>query len=176
MPQPYPVELRWRIVWLSLTSNYSAAEIAKLFSVSERTVWRYNSLFQNTGDVLISVRRNGPRCLLGGDFEQIVLLRFILENPGIYLHELQDKLFDKFGVPVSVPTICRTLRSMGCTRQSMHKVALQRSDIARARFMAQVSVYDPAMLVFLDESGCDRRHAASMPTVSEGFRYVTTGY
>lgn len=66
--------------------------------------------------------------MLMGDFEQITLLRLILENPGIYLQELQDHLLGIFGVLVSVPTICRTLKYMGCTRQAMHRVALQ-SDI-----------------------------------------------
>ena len=35
----------------------------------------------------------------------------------------------KLGVLISVPTTCRTLRFMGCTRQSMQNVAIQRSDI-----------------------------------------------
>ena len=40
----------------------------------------------------------------------------------------------------------------------MHHIALQQSDAAKARFMAEISVYDPSMLVWLDESGCDRQH------------------
>ena len=40
----------------------------------------------------------------------------------------------------------------------MHHVALQRSDTLRAEFMATISMYDPSMLVWLDESGHDRRH------------------
>ena len=36
---------------------------------------------------------------------------------------------------------------------------LQQSDEQRARFMAEVSVYDPYMLIWIDESGCDRRHS-----------------
>ena len=125
MPQPYPIDLRWRIVWISLSSSYSVAEIAKLYLVfqRERTVWRYISLFQQTGDVLFKKRRDGPRSLMG-DFEEIVLLRIILENPGIYLHEVKERLFQKFGVPVSVPTICRTLHKMGCTCQCMCRVAM----------------------------------------------------
>ena len=129
-------------MWLHLSTNYAPARIAQLMSVSERTVWRYISLFNRTGDVQPQKRRNGPRMLMG-DFEQITLLRLILENPGIYLDELQDRLLAIFGVLVSVPTICRTLKRMGCTRQAMHRVALQRSDALRARFMAEISVYDP---------------------------------
>ena len=40
----------------------------------------------------------------------------------------------------------------------MHHVALQLSEISRARFMADISICDPSMLVWLDESGCDRRN------------------
>ena len=48
---------------------------------------------------------------------------------------------------------------MGCTRQAMHRVALQRSDALRARFMAEISVYGLHMFVWLDETGCDHRHS-----------------
>ena len=40
----------------------------------------------------------------------------------------------------------------------MRRVAVQRSDALRARFMADISTYDPRMLVWLDETGCDRRN------------------
>ena len=55
-----------------------------------------------------------------------------------------------FGVPVSEAMICRTRRYMGCTRQAMHHVALQQSEVCRGRFMAKISMYDPSMLIWLD--------------------------
>ena len=58
------------------------------------------------------VGKPGPQKLLG-EHEQLVILHNILKRPGIYLCELQDEIFDRFGVLVSVPTICRT-------RQTMH--------------------------------------------------------
>ena len=54
---------------------------------------------------------------------------------------------------MSKATISRTLRYMGCTRQAMHHVALQQSEVCRGRFMAEVSIYDPSMLIWLDETG-----------------------
>ena len=39
---------------------------------------------------------------------------------------------------------------------------LQRSDQLRAKFMAQICVYDPAMFIWLDETGCDCRHMISI--------------
>ncbi len=157
MPKAYSLDLRWRIVWCYLAYQISPTQLADVFCLSERTVRRYIDKFYHTGDVEPKQGGQGPMKLLG-DYEQLVILQMILERPGIYLLELQNKLFLKFGVPVSVPTICRTLRFMGCTRQSMHHVAIQRSDILRARFMAEISIYDLEMLIWLDETGCDRRH------------------
>ena len=65
-----------------------------------------------------------------------------------------------FGFTVSVPTICRTLKFMGCSRQVIRQVAIQRSDDLRAKFMGETSKYDPAVFVWTDESGCDRRNSA----------------
>ena len=144
-------------MWCCLAHSSSIAEVAHLFSLSERTVRRYLDLFHHTGDILPIDSVHGPRRLLG-DHEQLILLHLIISRPGIYLHELQAEIWSKFGVMVSASTICRTLKFMGCTRQSMHHVAIQRSDMLRAKFMAEISAYDPSMLIWLDETGCDQRH------------------
>lgn len=157
MPKAFSTDLRWRIVWTYLTTHSTLSGLASTFCLSERTVRRYVDLFYRTGDVLPKESVHGPKKLLG-DYEQVILLQMILTRPGIYLLELQAELLKRFGVPVSVPTICRTLRFMGCTRQSMHHVAIQRSDMLRAKFMAEISAFDPAMLIWLDETGCDRRN------------------
>ena len=137
--------------------NLSTEDLAKLFKVCERTVRRYLQRFQLTGEVQAIQARHGPKLLLG-EFEQLTLLRLIFNKPGIYLKEVQSKLIHVYGTSISLSTICRTLKVMGCSRQAMHRVASQSSDNLRAKFMAQVSMYDPSMLVWLDESGCDKRN------------------
>ena len=156
MPNPYSLDLRWRIIWLYFAHSRSQLRIAALLHISERTVRRYVDLFYRSGDVR---PRACPQRLLG-EFEQIILLRLILANPGIYLYELKSELVKMFRVSVSKATICRTLRYMGCTRRAMHHVALQLSEVCRGRFVAEVSIilYDPSMLIWLDETGCDGRN------------------
>ena len=132
-------------------------DISHQVSLSESTVYRYINAFEQTGDVAPRVSTHGPQKLLG-DFEQLVLLRIILENTGIYLHEIQAKLVTMFGVTVSVATICRTLKFMNCTRQVIQHIHIRRNDELRAKFMAEVTTYDPRMLIWLDETGCDRRN------------------
>ena len=60
------------------------------------------------------------------------------------------------GIPVYHAT--RQSSPTACTRQSMHHVAIQRSDILMARFMTEISMYDLAMLIWFDETGCDECH------------------
>ena len=48
----------------------------------------------------------------------------------------------------------------------MHRVALQRLDALKACFLAEISVCDPSMFVWLDETGCDHRHSTRESTVT----------
>ena len=117
MAPPYSTDLRWCIVWAVLALHISPEEAGRQFNVSSRTVARYVDLFQQTGDVIPRQRNYGPHPLLGS-YEQLILLCLILEHPSIYLSEIQSKLFDIFRVEVSAPTMCRTLKVMGCSRQT----------------------------------------------------------
>ena len=143
IPNPYCLDLRWQIIWLYLTYKLSPCRIAPLLHVSERTVRKYMTLFYQSWP---GIPKNRPQGLFG-DFEQLTIPRLILANPGIYLHKLQDEFVNTFGVSVSKATICRTLRFMGCTRQAMHHIAIQQSEVCRGRLMAEISIYDPSMLV-----------------------------
>lgn len=156
MPRPYSVDLRYRVVWLYVIHHLEVKEIALNLFLSQKTVRRYLYSFYHTGDVEPASQQHGPPHLIDtlGEFE---IFKMILDFPGIYLHEILDKFAVRFGIDISAATVCRVLRRMGCTRQVIRHVAKQQSDELRARFMAKVSMYDPAMLVWVDESGCDRR-------------------
>lgn len=56
-------------------------------------------------------------------------------------------------------TICRTLKLMVCSRKVIQHIPVQQSEELRAKFIADISVYDPSMLVWIDESGCDWQHS-----------------
>jgi transposase len=139
--------------------HLSTTEISQLVCVSRRTVRRYIKKFKLTGEVQPTHHCHGPKRLLG-EYEQLFLLQTILRNPGIYLHEIKAKVKAKFGVAVGSSTICKALKHMGCSRQVIQHIAIQRNEQLRAKFMAEISKYDPSMLIWLDESGCDRRHSA----------------
>ena len=52
------------------------------------------------------------------------------------------------------------MKRLGFTRKKLKFVALQRSDVLRAEYQAEVLMYNSEMFLFVDETGCDRKNAA----------------
>ena len=89
---------------------------------------------------------------------ELILISEVLEHPGIMLHELQAKLVEQAGIVVCLSTICRFLHRSGFSHQKLRIVAIKRDDFLRSQFILDVSIYEPEMLIFLDETGSDRRN------------------
>ena len=62
------------------------------------------------------------------------------------------------GTYVHLSTICLTVQYLGFSRKRLQYVALQCDDNLRGRFMAEISIFDPDMLVWVDESGFNRKN------------------
>ena len=90
------------------------------------------------------------------DFEQLTILQSLLVNPSMHLHELCDEVVT--GKRVYPSTICRTIHHFRMTRQKFGSIAIQRSDETRAEFMTELSLFDPSMLSWLDETRSDWRN------------------
>ena len=61
---------------------------------------------------------------------------------------------------------------MGCTRQVIRSVAIQQSDAMRAKFMAEVSIYDPSMFLGV----IDAIRSENIAIASEEFAQLTTDF
>lgn len=88
---------------------------------------------------------------------QLLIIQLIMEKPGIRLHEIQKELLDILLVDVAESTICRFLHNNGFTHQRLKIVATQRSFLSRQLYVSDMSLYSPEMLIFVDETGADRR-------------------
>jgi len=128
----------------------SYREIAELMFLSEKTVQRCVQSYVTTNSVAPASQKHGPAKLLS-EFEQEFLLQSLIASPGIHLSELCEQLEDATGKVVHPSTICRTIQHFGMTRQKLRTIAIQWSECKRAEFMADVSLFDPDMLVWLDE-------------------------
>ena len=156
MPVPLSTDLRWRIVWLHLYKDMNYKQVADLLYVHVSTVRRIINLYESTGSVAPAEQKRGPQRMLS-DIDQASLVETLLSRPESYLDELQQELFRNTGTWTSVSTLFRTIRRLGLTRKKLQRVALQRSDSERIQFMEEMSLLSADMIVWLDETGSDRR-------------------
>ena len=145
--------------------------ISENLSVDPSTVRRILALFDSTGTVDPEIypdqQATNRRKLSEAD--QIFVLELILQRPGIYLREVQHELAVR-GIEINASTICRFLHRCDFTRTKLKLVASQRSEDLRAKYVAEIAIYRPDMLVFIDETGSDRRDAIRR------FGYSLRGY
>ena len=90
-------------------------------------------------------------------FDKFLILELVIERPGIYLREIQRELKDETGTEVSISTICNFLHEYRFTQQRLTRVAVQKNEELRAKYKQDISIFQPEMLVFIDETGSDRR-------------------
>ena len=133
------------------------SQVAREMYVSHSSVERFVHLYHSTGEVGPKQQKHGPERMLD-QFEEFTVLQSLLNNPGIYLREVQEELYEATGKWASCATVCRTEKRLGLTRQKMKRVAIGRSEVLRGQYMADIDVFDPNMLVFVDETGCDRQN------------------
>lgn len=182
----YHEDLRWQMVWQRVVNRQTIKEVAKNLYVAESTVYRIVDRFERTGSV--ASNQPMPRAHRLHEHDELILIELVSENPSVYLREIQTKLMETTGTVASASTICRTLKRLGITRRKLKYVALQRSEILRAAYQAEVSMYNSDMFVFVDESGCDRKDATrkfgyslrgfpatSFRMISRGKRYSAIG-
>lgn len=179
MPNPYSEDLRWRAVWLAVIRGMNCTEIASTLFMCEKSVHRYISLFQTTGSVAPKEHASGPDRMLT-DFEQCTVLQTLVHRPTSYIYEVQRDLFKVTGVWVSASTICRTVKQQGFTYKKVELIALQRSEEKRIQFMSEISQYRPDMLIWIDETGSDRRksvrmHGYSLRGIPPHYTQLTVG-
>ena len=99
---------------------------------------------------------HGPQRTLDA-FGEMTLMQSLLDRPNAYLDELQLELQAHTGVHVSLSTIYRTLQRLGFTRKKLRYVVLKRSEVDRATCMEEMEYINAEMIVWIDESGSDRR-------------------
>ena len=153
----YSHDLRWRIVWQREALNMPVREVAGNLCVDPSTVSRITTLFRTTGDVAKKPYPSERASRKLTEPAQFFIIYLILDRPGIYLREVQLELQTQLGLNVSQSALCKFLHKTGFTRQRLSTYALQRDECLRSQFAADVSLYSPEMLIFLDETGTDRR-------------------
>lgn len=154
----YSEDLRWKMVWQREGLRLTYSRIASNLNVDKFTVIRVVRLFQLTGHV---GKRSYPSNRAYREITasaQLFIMNIVIEKPGIYLKEIKKEIMDFMELDISISAICKFLKANGFTRQKLRTVATQQDAFLREKFILDVSVYSPGMLVFVDETGADQRN------------------
>jgi len=152
---PYACDLRWRIVWQRFGKGLGYKEIAENLNISLGTAYNICRLFEDTGSV--DARPSTDLSRLLSDHQELWVIGLVLDNCSLQLGEICQKVHQVFQIQVSPSTICRLLYRHGFTRRKIQQVAQQRSSNYRGKFMATMLMFDADKIVWIDETGCDRR-------------------
>ena len=153
----YSPDIGWRVVWQRIGMGLAFKEIAIRLQIGVGTAHRLYARYVDTGDVAPKMQPARPDARKLDNLHELYIIALVHENPALYLHEICAKIVEATGITVSGSTVCKVLHRNGFTRKKLVKVATQRSTEHRGAFMANILQYPRDFLVWVDETGSDRR-------------------
>jgi transposase len=79
------------------------------------------------------------------------------QNPGLYVEEMATFLWDEFNMLPSPSSIKRALAQAGWSKKKIRQKAKEQNPQLRGFYQHKLSAFRSYHLVFVDESGCDKR-------------------
>jgi transposase len=148
------IQKRWEIIFLSSHPkgpHMSKYQIAKYMHISEHTVSKWISRYQETGDIMDQEGR-GRKKKTSTKIDKAIITLFE-KDERMTLKEAQRRLNRK-GIELSIPTISKRLHEFGFVNQSPLKKPLLSSSHMKKRvqWCDQVQDVDWNYVIFSDES------------------------
>jgi hypothetical protein len=85
------------------------------------------------------------------------LWEHLLKKPNRYLNEMAVFLWDKFWTYLPISTTSRTSKSADWSKKACRRVASGHNADLRKYYLYNLSSFRSYHLVYVDESGCDKR-------------------
>ncbi|KAI2669605.1 transcriptional regulator family: Helix-turn-helix [Penicillium roqueforti] len=138
------------------SNSLTASQMAHAANCSKQTILHIQSNLRAFGNV--RAPRNGvgrPRSITPPMLE--ALCEHLMEKPALYQDEMALFLWDEFGKQVTIQSISRALGSVGWSKKAARQVAKEQNAELRDFYLRNLSGFRSYHLVFVDESGCDKR-------------------
>ncbi|KAM0714702.1 hypothetical protein Q7P37_009719 [Cladosporium fusiforme] len=139
-----------------LGSTSSDAEIATAVECSERSVRYARSNLLRFGSTKAPPNGGGRPAKITPPMKT-ALREHLLEKPTLYQEEMVTFLEEEFGVQVARSSVGKVLDSVGWSKKKTRRVAQEQNADLRDFHIHTMSQYASYQLVFVDESGCDKR-------------------
>lgn len=155
MPAAYSTDIRGRVI-ASVESGSSRREAAEQFDVSPSSAIKWVATYRTTGSWAAKPRGGSTSPL---EKHANFLLTLIERQSDLTLDEVVCVL-RKQGIRSSRTSVWRFFKRHNITfKKTLHAAEQQRADVARARrrWMRAQGMFDPAHLVFLDETAANTK-------------------
>src|SRR5215471_14017275 len=150
MPKPYSYDLRVRVIEL-IEAGSSRREAAELYGISPSVVVIWAQRWKQTGS--ISAKPSGGSISPLEEHAEF-LLDLIVEQPDLTLDEVVVAM-SKAGIVGSRTAVWRFYERHDISfKKTLYAEEQRRADVVRARrrWMREQGLFDPARLVFIDET------------------------
>ena len=150
-------DIKERALWLR-DLGYIPDDVCELLGFSRRSLNRWTANQHIHGNVIPppNPSRGRPRILSTGVMDDLFTL--LVEDPTLYLDEIQEWLVIAHNVGLPRSTLDENLRDAGLSYKLVRKAAAERDEEAREAWRAYVARnYVPSMMVFVDETSKDDR-------------------
>ncbi|KAF4209653.1 hypothetical protein CNMCM5878_005039 [Aspergillus fumigatiaffinis] len=139
-----------------LSNELTRSQIANAAGCHPSTITRHVTNMELFGDVKAPPNKGGrPRRLTPIMLK--ALCDHLLEKPHLYLDEMAIFLWDEFQVHVTTSSIGRALKREGWSKKAAKYKARERNADLRDAYFHFMSDFCSYHLVYVDESGCDKR-------------------
>jgi transposase len=159
MPASISNDLKARIPALRYEQGFNVKKICQILNIKKTLVYQSLRLHRTLGLAYDPNARRGVRRRVLTNTDLSFIRMLLNQQHTIYLDEIQEQLYSRRAVKVSIPTLTRTLRRLHFTHKDVSGKALERDDRRRAIYMNRIAdlVPDPEMLMFGDEAHKDER-------------------
>jgi len=141
-----------------LQCGLSYTDVARTLFMCEKSVQMYLTIFHATGSVDPQILKRGPdKCLT--EFELFTIVQTVIIKPTSFLCKIQHQLLCSTGRWVHASTICNAVKKQGLTHKRVQTIALQQIEAWRIEYMTEISQFHPDMLIWIDETGSERRNS-----------------
>jgi transposase len=139
-----------------LSGTLKQTEIAAAARCSERGIQRIARNLRHFGKTKAPSNGVGRRRRITPQMLD-ALREHLLEKPGLFQDEMVIFLYDEFSVLVTIPNISRALKSIGWSKKVTRHIAKEQNSDLRDYYLHSLSEFRSYHLVYVDESGCDKR-------------------
>ncbi len=126
--KPYSRDIRTKIIEARNNTNESKRQLAERFRVSYSFVTRLLRRYDATNSIEPLPHGGGKPPLI--DSQQLNIVKKLAEEDNdATLQELSDRLKEKTGIEVSIPTMCRLVQKLNLTRKKKHFMLMKLTQI-----------------------------------------------